>query len=149
MIKDGGCRGRNGKNRGLESNGKVTIMGEESSLYKQRLHPFHFPHSWEASGPSDGCAVSVFNNYRQLIRWLSYTIDGFLFLKPRKERLYSCQAHLFTQLSDDVLGCLVTSHINAVRCFFQIKDKNWWRINDSWGLHRPPSTVCSGTGRPV
>jgi len=27
-IRDGGCRGRNGKNRGLESNGKVTIMGE-------------------------------------------------------------------------------------------------------------------------
>jgi hypothetical protein len=125
MIKDGGSRGRNGKNRGLESNGNVTIMGEESSLYKQRLHPFHFSHSWEASGPSGGCAVLVFNNYRQLIRWLSYTIDGFLFLEPRKERLYSCQAHLFTQPSDNVPGCLVTSHIDAEGCFFQIKDKNW------------------------
>jgi len=64
MIKDGGCRGRNGKNRGLEGNGKVKIMGKESSLYRQRLHPFHFPHSWEASGPSGGCGVSVLNNYR-------------------------------------------------------------------------------------
>jgi len=90
-----------------------------------------------------------FQQLPTIIRWLCYTIDGFLFLEPCKERLYSCQVHLFTQLSDNVPGCLVTSHINAVRCFFQIKDKNSWRINDSWGLHRPPDTVCSGTGRPV
>ena len=32
--------------------------------------------------------------------------------------------------------------------FFKITDENWWWIKRSWELHRPPSTVCSGTGRP-
>jgi len=53
-----------GKNRKLGGNGTVKIMGEESRLYKQRLYPFHFPHSREVTGPSGGCGVSVFNNYR-------------------------------------------------------------------------------------
>ena len=43
----------------------------------------------------------------------------FPFLEPRKERLHSYQAHLFTQQPDSVPGCSVTSRINAVICFFQ------------------------------
>jgi hypothetical protein len=83
-IKDGGCRGRNGKNRRLEGKGRVKIMGVVLSLYRQQLHPFHFPHSWEVSGPSGGCGVLVFNNYRQLMWWFSCTIDVFLFLNHTK-----------------------------------------------------------------
>jgi len=83
-IKDGGCRGRNGKNRRLEGKGRVKIMGVVLSLYRQQLHPFHFPHSWEVSGPSGGCGVLVFNNYQQLMWWFFCTIDGFLFLNHAK-----------------------------------------------------------------
>jgi len=51
---------------------------------------------------------------------------SFPFLEPRKERLHSYQAHLFMQQSDNALGCLVTSRINAERCLFP-KDKwIWW-----------------------
>jgi len=76
------------------------------------------------------------------------------------------------QPSDNMLGCLVTSHINVARCFFQNNRQNWWRTDilgdctyhralyarglvhqcaslETWGLHRPPSTIRSGTGRPV
>jgi len=78
------AEGRNGKNGKLEGKGRVKITGVMSSFYKQRLHLFHFPHSWEVSGPSGGCGVSVLNNYRQLIRWLFCIIDGFLFLNRAK-----------------------------------------------------------------
>jgi len=54
------------------------------SLYRQWLHLFHFPYSWEVSGPSGGCGVSVFNNYRPLMWWLFSTIDDFLFLNHAK-----------------------------------------------------------------
>ena len=100
------------------------------------------------------------------------------------------------QPSDNTPGCLVTSHINVARCFFQNNKQNWWRIVTflgtvpstehyrprdwstslpvwrpgdctdhralyarglvdqsaslvTWGLHRPPSTICPGTSRPV
>jgi hypothetical protein len=43
----------------------------------------------------------------------------FPFLEPRKERLHSYPAHLFTQPSDNMSRCLVTSRINVARCFFQ------------------------------
>ena len=33
--------------------------------------------------------------------------------------------------------------------FFKITDKKLVEDQRSWGLHRSPSTVCSGTGRPV
>ena len=58
---------RDGKNEKLEGKGRVKITVVMSSFYKQRLHPSHFPYSWEVGGPSGGCGVSVFNNYRQLI----------------------------------------------------------------------------------
>ena len=90
------AEGRNGKNGKLEGKGRVKITGVMSSFYKQQLHPSHFPYYWEVGGPSGGCGVSVFNNYRQLIRRLFCIIDGFLFLEPRKERLHSYPAHLFT-----------------------------------------------------
>jgi len=93
--------GRNGKNGKLKGKDRIKITGVMSSFYKQRLHLFHFPHSWEVGGPSGRCGVLVFNNYR------------------RKERLHSYPAHLFTQPSDNMPGCLVTSHINVARCFFQ------------------------------
>jgi len=66
------AKGRNGNNGKLEGNGRVKNTGAMSSLYKQQLHPSHFPHSWEVGGPSGGCGVSVFNNYRQLIRRLFF-----------------------------------------------------------------------------
>jgi hypothetical protein len=78
------AEGRNGKNRRLEGKGRVKITGVVLSLYRQRLHLFHFPHSWEVSGPSGGCGVSVFNNYRQIIRRLFCVIDGFLFSNHAK-----------------------------------------------------------------
>ena len=90
------AEGRNGKNRRLEGKGRVKIKGMVLSLYRQRLHLFHFPHSWEVGGPGGGCGVSVFNNYRQFIRWLFYIIDGFLFLNHAKSgcsiirRTFSC-----------------------------------------------------------
>jgi len=62
------AKGRNGKNGKLEGKGKVKITGVMSSFYKQQLHPSHFPYSWEVGGPSGGCGVSVFSNYRQLIQ---------------------------------------------------------------------------------
>ena len=104
-------------------------MGEESSLYRQRLHPFHFPLSWEASGPSSGCGVSVFNNYRQLIRWLFCIIDGFLFLNSAKSgctvarRTFS-RSHL-TICQDGVLYHTLMWQ----DAFFKIMDRNCWRLN--------------------
>ena len=146
--------------------------GAMSSFYKQQLHPSHFPHSWEVGGPSGGRGVSVFNNYRQFIRPPFCIIDGFLFLNRAKSGC-TVTRHLFTQPSDNASGCLVTSHINVSRClFFKITDKIWWRTDvsgdctdhralyarglvdqsaslETWRLHRPPSTIRSGTGRPV
>jgi len=75
------AQGKNGK---LEGNGRVSNTGAMSSFYEQQLHPFHFPHSWEVGGPNDGRGVSVFNNYRQLIRRPFCIIDGFLFLNRAK-----------------------------------------------------------------
>jgi len=63
----------------------------------------------------------------------------FPFLEPSKERLHSYQAHLFTQQSNNAPGCLVTSRINAVRCFSQKTS------GSGGGL----CTTCSGTGRPA
>ena len=62
------AEGRDGKNGKLEGKGKVKITGVMSSFYKQQLHPSHFPYSWEVGGPGNGCGISVFNNYLQLIR---------------------------------------------------------------------------------
>jgi len=73
----------------------------------------------------------------------------FPFLEPHKERLHSYQAYLFTQPSDNASGGLVTSLIYVVRCFFQNNRQKLVEDQRSWGLHRPPSTVCLGTGRPV
>jgi len=56
--------GRNGNNRRLEGKGRVNITGVVLSLYRQRLHLFHFPHSRKVGGPGGGCGVSVFINYR-------------------------------------------------------------------------------------
>jgi len=75
------AEGRNGK---LGGNGRVSNMGAMTSFYKQQLHPSNFPHSWEVGGPNGGRGVSVFNNYRQLIRRPFCIIDGFLFLKRAK-----------------------------------------------------------------
>jgi len=78
------AEGTNGKNRGFEGKGRVKITGVVLSLYRQQLQLFHFSHSWEVGGPCGGCGVSVFNNYRQLIRWLFCIIGGFLFLNHAK-----------------------------------------------------------------
>jgi len=85
--------GENGK---LEGNGRVSNTGALSSFYKPQLHPSHFPHSWEVGGPNSGCGVSVFNNYRQLIRRPFCIIDDSLFLNSAKSgctvtrRNFSC-----------------------------------------------------------
>jgi len=107
-----------GKIGKLESDGRVSNTGVLSDFYKPQIHPSHFPHSWEVGGPNGGRGASVFNNYRQLIRRPFCIMDGFLFVEPRKERLHSYQAHLFTQPSDSASGGLVTSLIYVVRCFF-------------------------------
>jgi len=73
-----------GKSGKLEGNGRVSNTGAMSSFYKQQLHPSHFPHSWEVGGPNGGRGVSVFNNYRQLIRRPFRLIDGFLFSNRTK-----------------------------------------------------------------
>jgi len=63
------AEGRNGENRRFEGKVRVKITGVVLSLYRQRPHLSHFPHSWEVGGPCGGRGVSVSNNYRQLIRW--------------------------------------------------------------------------------
>ena len=73
-----------GKSGKLEGNGRVSNAGVLSGFYKPQLHPSHFPHSWEVGGPSGGRGVSVFNNYRQLIRRPFGIIDGFLFANRTK-----------------------------------------------------------------
>ena len=113
-------------------------------------------------GTNGGCGVLVFNNYRQLIR-CPFLLNVFLILNHAKSG-YTVTRHTFS-----------CSHltISVIRCFFfKITDTNWWMTNvpgdctdhrapyarelvdqsaslEIWGLHRPPSTVCSGTGRPV
>jgi len=50
------AEGRNGKDRRLEGKGRVKITGMVLSLYRQRLHLFHFPHSWEVGSPAADAA---------------------------------------------------------------------------------------------
>jgi len=53
------------------------------------------------------------------------------------------------QPSDNASGGLVTSPIFVIRRFFQNNRRKLVDDQRPWGLHRPPSTVCSRTGRPV
>ena len=135
------AEGRNGKNGKLEGKGRVQITGVMSSFYKQWLHLFHFPHSWEVGRPSGGCGVSVLNNYRQLIRRLFCIIDGFLFLNRAKS------------------GCTVTrrtfsrSHLTIRQDASSYHTLMWqdafFKITGLRFLGTAPSTIRSGTGRPV
>jgi len=85
-----------GKSGKLEGNGGVSNAEGLSGFYKPQLHPSHFPRPWEVGGPNGGRGVSVFNNYRQLIRRPFCIINGFLFSNRAKGgctvtgRTFSC-----------------------------------------------------------
>ena len=160
-----------------------------SSLCRQWLHLFHFLHSWEVGGPRGGCGVSVFNNYRQLIRWLFCIVGRFLFLNHAKSgctvtrRTFSrnrltirqdASSHhalmwqdAFSKRTSRIGGGLCMTFLRTVPTTEHYMPGDWSTSLpdhralyarglvdqsaslETWGLYRPPSTICPGTSRPV
>ena len=119
-------------------------------------------YSREVGRPCGGCGVSVFNNYRQLIRWLFCIIGAFLFFNHANS-VCTVIRRTFLRKSLTMLQDALSHHALMWGDAFSkrqvdlVDDRALYAqgLVDQpthlkvWGLYRPPSFIRSGTGRPA